>query len=147
MNRTAILMVGLVLPCCGGSAGDDDATDEGPTSCDPATDRQGTYLLHFTETGGNCGPSPDQIVRLGEVAPGTSCTNDYEPIVSEAGCKVEASVTCVDGATGQSGHSVGVTTQEDESGAHLSGVATITIKDAQGTELCLSTYRLTYTRQ
>lgn len=143
MGKNLLALGCLLVAGCSGSAESSD--DDDPIECS-AEDRLGTYLLEFTELDGDCGPLPDQLVRItGELSPG--CTIDGEPTVSDDSCKVENSLTCIDPDTGQALTIVGVTTQETDSGSVITGTATITLRDVDGALLCLSTYLLRYERQ
>lgn len=135
----------IFLAGCGGTDGDD-----GAAACDPA-DRSGTYLMRYSERAdGTCGDAPDTLVRLdpdGEL--GGGCSLDAPDEWSADQCRLTRSVTCCDG--GYCTSVTGFTTQQDDSGATISGVMTFQIQEigASGAVLdgCLSTYDVTATRQ
>lgn len=140
-----LLALGCLLVAAGCSGSESDGSDDEPVDCS-AADRMGSYLVQFTELDGDCGPLPDQIVRLtDDLAEG--CVLDDEPVVSSDQCRLENSVTCTDAGTGQTVTLVGVTTQQNDSGSLITGTATATVRDSNGVALCLSTYSLRYERQ
>lgn len=112
-----------------------------PTANTCAT-RSASYLAHFTQQDGNCGPVPDQVVNIsadGEIAgaAGVSCEK------SEAvGC-TQNTTNCrntVDGVTCSSTASLTFT----KDGASASGTSSVT---CTGAATCAGSYRLSYTRQ
>lgn len=140
MGKTLGAALGGMLIACSSPA----EPDEESLECSP-DDRRGTYLVTSEELGGTCGELPPFVGRLDDTLP-DGCSLDEPDSVSADGCTLERSLTCVD-ASGQTTYTVGTTTQETDSGSVLTGVATITLRDAAGSELCTSTYRLRYERQ
>lgn len=106
----------------------------------------GTYAVTTTERSGTCGSLPEYVVQYqdGETVADTGCTINYER-VSKDQCTTEQSLSCQN-ADGTSSEGVGVVTQEP-GGATATGTLSVTIKDASGSVVCMSTYDATYTRQ
>ncbi len=122
--------------------------EEEPFTCDPSEDRAGTYFMHFEERrGGTCGPTPDQLVRLGnDSGSGGDCESTAPDVWSNDRCRVERSFVCFD-AGGFIIEGIFVSDQEDERGEVLTGTHSVTIRDEYGNFLCTSTYDVTATRQ
>jgi hypothetical protein len=139
MTRWILLCAGALVGCGSSSSGSPP-----PTSCDPATDRLGTYLFHYDRIGGNCGQVDDQLVSLnpGPGAPVNSCVINSERI-TEGGCKIERDGTCR-APDGTLVRTVMSSRQETEDGSFLDGTATFTIS---GPVTCTGTYRVSGTRQ
>lgn len=140
MRIAAIASAWLAVGCGGTSGGGGE--EALPVSCDPVTQRLGTYLMHLERVNGTCGEPPDSLVRL-EANGGEGCVLDADDVWSDNGCTLDRAVSCTT-AAGTSSF-VGVSTQRDQSGSRITGLATITLRDALGT--CVGTYRITYTRQ
>lgn len=142
--RVAGVIAGLMVLGCSSDG------DGAPTSCDPESDRVGSYVVSYAERrGGDCGSIEDNVVRLGAgsaPAGGADCVLLAEPVLSEGNCKLEQTVECTlpDGSVGTS-HVV--TTQMDEAGSLLRGVLDLTGTDASGGFICHSVYDVTYRRQ
>lgn len=138
--KTATL-AGVVLLLAGCSEGEKDD----PEPC-ALSHRVGTYLQVATErANGSCGPLPDQVLRTDDatsLAP--NCRVDAPDEVSANKCKISRSFSC----TVDTGNSTTTwTTTEEDGGAKLVGVTSITLYDATGEFLCASAYDVTYTRQ
>ena len=106
---------------------------------------KGTYLSHYEETNGTCGPIPDSLVSdmtAQTAAPG--CTVDANR-VSDDQCTRETSAHCVL-ANGNTVLATGKTEQVEDDGSRLEGIVTYTISRA-GIVLCQGTYEITATRQ
>ena len=113
------------------------------------TNWTGSYLVHLDEASGNCGPFPDQVVRVtnGSTEPSPGCDRDPD-IWSDDECKMEESSTCTDQASNSRVVVVAATNQEDADGEKLTGSATFKIYTLDTEVLtCLSTYNTTFTRQ
>jgi hypothetical protein len=142
MGKTSLWMllgIGL-LAGCGGA-------DEESLTCSKDA-RRGTYLVHYEPIGGgSCSTPPDALVRPGEFTPDVVCSEDNPAQWSADECRVETSITCTDVQTDYRVSNVGFTDQEDTTGDVLTGIATISVRDANGQPVCSGTFRLTYTRQ
>lgn len=133
--RTVILAATALVYACG------------DLKCAKA-DRDGTYRVETTElSGGTCGEVGTLIVQMskGTQTTGQGCAIDFERW-SENDCKLERSVTCVDGGSKVVG--VGFTNQLDDEGKEFEGTLTTTVRDASTNAIaCVSTYDVTYKRQ
>lgn len=139
--KHCVLLAMLGAVACGSS----DAPTPGVDFTCHQSDRTGTYLSHFTERSGDCGPIPDVVGRIDGPLIGGTCTNPAPDRWSDGDCKLERTLHCVanDGSIidGQ-----GVTTQQTPDGSHITGVFTATIAQP-GQPVCTSTYDLDQTRQ
>lgn len=137
MKRWGIIL-GLTGIACGGS---EDGT---PGGCNIFEDRNGTYLLRFSERSGNCGAIPDQLARLESDAPlQEGCILTADDTISDDGCTLERSYSCL--IDGTESDWVAVTTQEDSSAETITGTITVSFDD--GLQSCTSTYSVLATRQ
>jgi len=137
-----ILGLGLLVCACGSS-------DDAPNEC-AISDRSGTYLSHMVErSGGTCGAIPDAIARFDSQEPSSGCALDEPDRWTQNSCKLERSYSCDEPAieAGATSSTVAVTTQQDSTGAKITGIVTIRIFRPNGTVGCASTYDLTATRQ
>ena len=141
--REAIVLGLVFLAACSGG---DGVEDNRPTSCDPVTERVGTYLAHFETLSGTCGDFPDSLARVDNYADLLAGCVLLDPDrLSEGDCKLERHYSCpVD--TGD-GEYTAITTQQDAAGSVLSGTVTVNLTDASGGFVCTGTYRVTFTRQ
>lgn len=133
------MTIAALLCACGGDSG-------GEVTCSRA-DRIGTYLMTFAERSGNCGPSPDQLVRLDPDAPlDPTCEIAAPDVWSADECQLERSVTCV---TPDDLHVSGVmvSEQRDSDGEHITAIYSVTVRDGSGAALCQSTYDVDAVRQ
>jgi len=139
MKSAALAGIVVLLAGCSGT--------DAPEPCSLAH-RRGTYVQHFDERpNGTCGAVSDQIVELttgGGVPPGCRYDADDKPSFDE--CNLTRRYTCpLDGAPGTV--SIVAVTTERDGGASFDGVFTSTIRDADGTIQCVSSYDVTYTRR
>jgi len=135
----------IVCVCALAGCGGDDG--EAALECSRG-DRWGTYLLEYSERSGDCGPLPDALSRLDdEDAMGDGCELDAPDRWSADSCRLERAYTCEDPGIGVTGTFVAVTEQRDGSGARLTGLLTVRLRDADGRVLCSGTYDVTATRQ
>jgi hypothetical protein len=155
LARLSIALGGAVLlTAC--PSGDDDETANSmsmPSSCDAATARRGTYLVQYFERSGDCGPVKESLVRLSNMAQTVSpsgaqqCEITQAPALEDNGCTLTNSVACAD-AAGIVAELTIITTQGDDDGAHLSGIADVLLRDKSSARpLCKSVYDIEYTRQ
>lgn len=123
---------------CGGS-------DSGDMTC---PDLDGTYLLHYSERSGDCGPLDDQIEQYDPNEPATieppdggAC--DTTSDISPDGCDVEYETHCMDesGAARASGSERWTGIEKAE------GIFELELRDAQGDLVCRSVYDVTTERQ
>lgn len=144
---TKTFLAGLAVLCAACGSGDDDGG--GAITCAPE-ERTGTYRLRYTTLDGNCGDVPESIGRLDNAAAelGDGCTFDAEDRWTENDCKLERAFTCPAESIGpgMKTRTVAVSTQEDDSGAHLTGTTTVTVLQANGQVACVGTYELNATR-
>lgn len=138
-----VMLLALTLAGCGGS---DRRSPEDtlPASCDPITQRIGTYFAEATTVSGNCGPQTSGLVRLDSTIP-DGCVFDADDIWSNNGCTLERAMTCPSGE--ETVRLVAISTQQDSHGDRITGTMTMAFSDARGASVCTGTYRLTYTRQ
>jgi hypothetical protein len=142
MGKLTILGFAILM-CAGCSGGADD--DEPEDFKCSLTERSGVYLVTFTEVSGTCGPLPSGLVRIDSAsALGPGCSLDMADTVSPDECTLERSFTCVDDV--YTTKTVSTTTQQDETAALVTGIATIAGSDFTG-PICFGTYRLRYERQ
>lgn len=133
----------MLLVGCSGS-------DDSDFTC-AQTDRSGTYLAHYDEgANGTCGELPDELVRLDpNGAIGDTCAFDAPDSWSSDQCRLDRSITCCDNNVCT--HVVATTTQQDESGAEISGILTMRAELGDGfggiADSCASLYTMTATRQ
>lgn len=141
------LMILVAVVGCAGATDDGPEVDGAEESAEPITcdrdDREGTYLVEYDETDGNCGPVPDGLVRLGETDPvpdpDVMCTATADDRWSRRECRVESSFDClIDGRV----YSYVAVLDSNEDASVLSGPMSITVDD-----VCTSTYDVTWTRQ
>lgn len=117
-------------------------TDDEPLVCEPE-DREGTYILSFAVTSGDCGELPDQRVRLedSDDLP-DGCKFDKPDEWAENGCKLRRFYTCVtDLGTSRW---TAVTEQRDESASVLTGIVTVKLS---GDQPCMGMYNVRYVRE
>ena len=76
----------------------------------------------------------------------TNCALTEPTSIEDSGCTLTNSVACRD-VNGNVGESIFITTQTDASGAHLTGIADLTVRDRGARVLCKSTYDVDYERQ
>jgi hypothetical protein len=138
-NLTIAALIATGLLGCGG--GEDDEI-----SCS-ASDRSGAYLISYVERDGDCGDIPDNVGRFdGSGGVPDNCELDAPDAVSSDSCTLERSLTCVQDGFAVS--AIGSTTQETDDGSRITGILTMTIRDAASGELvCISTYEQTAVRQ
>lgn len=146
MRGLGIPALTFVLSAC---AADAKQGPPPPTTCDPATQRLGSYLMTFTRHGGTCGPQDPQLISLNPGAlegTGTQCTVTSE-MLSEGGCKLERSSICtVARAQGDvTTYGAFITRQMTQDGALLTGTMTIRVDAKDGA--CQGTYLISATRQ
>jgi hypothetical protein len=145
----ALVVVTMVLAACG----DDEDSPPRPTSCDPTTQRVGTYLMSFAEVSGTCGPVSSQLVSLNPGAEADGCTIHSE-VLSEGGCKLERTLTCVaqvrddtqwGGIAIVTNNTTAVTYQRTQDGSRIEGTMTVALDN--GRSSCRSTYSVAAVRQ
>lgn len=147
MGKT-FMTAGLLLAMgCGGNDGATPGTD---FTCDPATDRNGTYLVHLVERpGGSCGELPDTLGRIDGGMPVQGPSQQCSPVApskfSQGNCKLENVFRCTS-SDGSVVDATAVTTQLDADGAKLSGIYSASATRPGGAS-CTSSYDVTYTRQ
>jgi hypothetical protein len=142
--KHCVLLVVLGTVACGSSDAAKSSTD---FACQQS-DRTGTYLAHYVERSGNCGPLPDTVLRLDEAPMGmgtTICTDTVAPRWSDRDCKLERSIHC-EGTDGSVVDGTTITTQRDPDGDHITGLFTLTSTTASGAT-CTSTYESDAVRQ
>lgn len=144
-NFAVLAVISLTGFACSG--GDDDSFD-----CE-RTDRNGRYLLDFSETSGDCGQADSVIVELegADAVLKPNCVLDEPDVVSPDNCTLTRHFTCdLSGEPGAPPNAsaiyAGTTEQQDESGDVITGSLTMTLVDGS-TVVCRSTYAITYTRQ
>lgn len=153
-RMTMMLAAALLFTACPSGNDGETATEESmPTSCDPATARHGTYLVQYFERSGDCGPIKESLVRLSNMPETVSpsgaqqCGITQEPALEDNGCTLTNSVACTD-AAGIVAEVTIITTQDDDDGAHLSGIADVLVRDkSTARPVCKSVYDIEYTRQ
>jgi hypothetical protein len=141
------MFVTMMLSACGG---DDGETFVQPNQCNPEKERVGTYLLHYSERSGNCGPVDDALIQLGSGAtnPSGSCEALSEQIWSEGDCTLETAAICFLPADDQELTVTGQTTQMSENGSRLEGTIDMMFRRASTRDLiCHGLYSVTYSRQ
>jgi hypothetical protein len=138
-NLRILALIATGLLGCGGE-------DEDSFTCE-TTDRSGTYLISYVDRDGDCGPLPETVGRFsGSSAVADNCELDMPDVTSSDGCTLERSITCVE--DGFAASAVASSTQETEDGSRITGILTMTIRDAASGELvCISTYEQTAVRQ
>jgi hypothetical protein len=101
----------------------------------------------MTESSGTCGPVPDGVTRQNPTlnSIGNGCALDADDDLSADKCSLSRSATCPtdDGGTISL---VGVVKEQD-GGAKLTGLLTVTLRNEAGSAVCMGTYDATYTRQ
>jgi hypothetical protein len=145
MKKFLLIAAAMASVACSGS--DDGEASAGGCS---NSDRDGTYLLEYSERdGGMCGELPDAVGRLDADAPIEGvCERTAEDEWSSDQCKLTRSLRCTSETDGLIIEGVAVSEQEDSAGDVLTGLYTITARDlATGEVLCTSTYNVTATRQ
>lgn len=116
--------------------------DDEPLVCAPE-DREGDYLLSFATTSGDCGPFPDQRVRLGEKEKlPEGCKLDVPDEWVNNDCKLRRYYTCVTDLGTSKWTSV--TEQHDEDATVLTGILTVKLS---GDQLCMGMYNVRYVRE
>lgn len=131
MKRLTMLALAVI-----GCAGEDDAGV--PTECD-RDDRRGTYLVQYTQTDGDCGPLPDELIILPPSADNPAVTDcEFDERWSKGNCRVDTEASCFDGS-----RLVGYSEQVDSNAGVLRGKATVTGPDNR----CRSTYEIEWTRE
>jgi hypothetical protein len=150
MTRGILLLCALALGC---GASSDENGSELPSSCNPESERRGSYLMSTTEISGSCGPQATALVQLGPAtAPGGSdspCTPLGEPILTENDCKLETRTLCAfdDYEPGATIETTMVSTQQTQSGSLITGIMTMTLRDGFDGWVCTSTYSMRAERQ
>jgi hypothetical protein len=124
----AALMGGVVTGCSS------SPPSSVPTSCDPAAQRVGTYLVHFDTVSGNCGALPDQLVIIPSTASST-CTV-ISATFSDGNCRNDVQEECPSGI-----QVIGYTVQQSQDGSRITGEESFT------SATCVGTYAVTWTRQ
>ena len=142
LSIAALLTVWLVG--CGGE-------DENSFTCDPETDRVGTYVISYDQrANGTCGEFPDQVVRYeagGEGEALADCEFVQPDQWSSDGCRLDRSIRCLDPETGFVSEIVAFTEQQDADGERITGTLSIVITDPFSGDGCASTYDQVATRQ
>lgn len=142
-------LIGLGLLAFGCSATDPASERQEPLSC-AKTDRTGTYFVTYTTVSGDCGDIPDGLGRLDDAeALPDICALDAADRWSDGDCKLERAYSCLEAGIGPGvqSHTIAVTTQDDDSGARITGTITMRITDPSGVQLCNGTYQLSAVRQ
>ncbi len=161
MMHGALITLALVaLASCGGNNDEHDnaATDAGATADGAAdhemppsyacekTDRNGTFLFHYTQASGDCLPLDDAVLTVEDAsAVAANCTLDQPDEWTDGDCTLQRVVTCT--STGGAIHVESTTTQLDEAGDGLAGTMTTTSTDLGGAVLCEGTYLVSAERQ
>ncbi len=115
---------------------------EEPITCG-TNDRHGTYLLTYTELGGNCGPIPPSVIIV-DSNQADDCTIEFEN-KSDDNCTFSSQFTCDDGEV--FGEFTSTTTQETDSGSVVTGTIAMTLEEIGTSNTCTGTYRIKYVRQ
>lgn len=142
--RLALLALFALIPACSGP----DPAESRERSCSNS-DRYGTYLMEFTTVSGDCGEQTSSLTRLDGTADLGTCTRTAPDGWSDADCTLERSLVCpadtiIPGGTVDS---VGITTQQDNSGDLITGTITMRLLDAGGQTVCFGTYSVSAVRQ
>jgi hypothetical protein len=141
------LVIGLTALALGCSSSSSSAESEGPPDFCDSSARNGLYLIHAEKVSGTCEELADQLVRIQGTALQEGCELDAPDVWRDNDCTLDRSFTCsIQNGIGYAS-TVGTTTQLDEAGDRLTGIATQTVSRFDGSVLCVGTYRLTYTRQ
>ena len=123
--------------CSSSNGGTQNNNTTALTSCDPATQLVGTYLVHFDTVSGNCGPIADSLTIAG--APGGSVTgmgcHAVSVTWSDGNCRRDVQESCPGIAV------VEFLVQQTQDGSRFTGEATAT------EATCTGTYSMTWTRQ
>lgn len=118
--------------------------DGKPDSCDLYA-LTSVYFIAYEHVSGDCATPEDRLARFdADLAPG--CADTEPPRETEGGCVLEENFECTY-PDGQIDTIVSVTRQEDEDGARLSGLYTVTAVSAAGEEICTGTFRVSAARQ
>ena len=115
-----------------------------PTSCDPITQRFGTYRQTITPVSGNCVDEQTSVVRLSSGLD-DGCEYIEPDDWSEGDCTVARSVRCVR-SNGYTVTSVGVSTQQDARGDVITGLVTVTVYTPGGSAECYGTANVRWER-
>jgi hypothetical protein len=121
-------------------------TSSAPTSCDPS-EVVGTYLVHWDDLSGNCGPLPDQELILTDIsgAMGQAQCTTISSMRSANGCRVDAQLRCPVGSGTLT--ETGYIEETAADGSKLDGMLTYQTQDRFGTVGCVGTYHMSATRQ
>lgn len=145
---------GLLLATLVACANDADDGSPRPASCDPATQRVGTYMVSYSEVSGTCGTLNSELVSLGPAAGGTPGCTLHSEAIGDGGCKIERTLTCQKRVQDNSqwggygvitNESTGVTYQRTQDGSRIEGTITMSLSD--GAHSCRSTYSIVMVRQ
>lgn len=147
----------FVLGCFACTHETEDEVRARPASCDPTTQRVGTYMMTWMEQSGTCGEIEPGLVTFNSDGanpnPDTACVLNSEAW-GEGGCKLERSISCdirVNDPAAWGGYSVVrndsifVTRQVTADGARIEGTVTMVLSGRQGS--CRSTYSVVAVRQ
>lgn len=137
MERISVLAAVCFFAACGGD-----------TNCDFGK-FSGTYTVHFDEQpNGSCGALPDEniIVEQGTSPESSGCTTTYEN-KDAAACTSDVDATCDLSGDDLREHEV-IHTDDAADGSEASGTVTLTAsRISTGETVCVSTYKIKYTRQ
>lgn len=129
----ALLLTALLLLGCSSST----------HASGPCGQRQGTYVLDYTERSGDCGPVSEQIVNV-TGAPTVPSSCQGTATASADNCDVKTDYACPDPSAGTDHFTGDVTWSPD--GSSGSGIQEITIYSPSGAVACESDYDVTITR-
>ena len=109
----------------------------------PCADRQGSYVVSFSERDGTCGPQNDGVVNIQPNGAPSPCSGTS--LVTTDNCSVDFDAVCPFNA-GQTVESQGQVTWSTD-GANGSGTIQLTLRDSSSNILCEGTYNVHYQRQ
>jgi hypothetical protein len=138
-------VAGALIAGCSGGANQSEPGAK-PTNGGPCATRVGTYVTQFTARTGDCGEMAETIDTVnGEPSmPQKPCTGMLHYTADL--CAVTGDVTCpLPGITGSTEVKTSSTWSPDASKA--SGIAEVTVYNADGTVMCHGTYDVTVTRR
>lgn len=135
--RYSVMAAVCLMTACGGSS-----------DCKFSAWKSGTFTEHFEKDGGNCGAIPDFNVFFdaGQQSVPAGCVINHQTS-SETACTGDIDITCDDAPDDMRLHQV-AHLDYDSDGNSASGTDTINAtRLSDGSGLCASTYRITFTRQ
>jgi hypothetical protein len=135
-----IIVCFMILGCSSDSSKNDGTT---VSQLNPCATKGATYLVHYTELSGNCGPLQDEIYNT--PSSGTTNTPIVCDEVSQDGCTAR-DTNCRQKLSNGCMVVMTFETTFTQDGSSADGIATINLNCPDGS-WCQSTYKYTYTRQ